>query len=153
MRRPEGTRQRPAELYVDCVVLTSFVAEFTFLRNVLGLMGIRMHHAGSLEEADFLLTVTGSRVLLADIVFADGTCYDALGMIGDRHPLVAGLVAADPPDRTFLQAVFSSGALGILWKPLEFGLVRKSIRIAHEASTDREVLMEELGVCGVKGAL
>lgn len=38
----------------DCVLLTAFDSEFDFLKNVCGRVGIRMHHANTLEQADFL---------------------------------------------------------------------------------------------------
>jgi len=130
-------------LYIDCVVLSSFRGEFTFLRNVFRPAGIRMHHAESLDQADFLLTVTDSTVLLADVVYADGTWHSALSLLKDRHSLVTTLVIADPVDRPFLGDMFSRGACGIIWKPFEFGAVRRLIRVGHEASKERRALQDE----------
>src|SRR5579862_3938897 len=50
-----GRPRQPIDLYVDCVVLTSFLSEIAFLRNVCKVSGIRIRHAESLDEADFLL--------------------------------------------------------------------------------------------------
>jgi DNA-binding NtrC family response regulator len=135
--------KQPCDLIVDCVVLTAFVTQFLFLKNVMRLTGIRMHHADTLDQADFLLTVTGSRVVLADAVFPDGACYDALAMLEDRHPLVTVLVVADPVDRGFLRDVRTRGACGIIWRPIEFDGTRRLIRTVHEASKERETLLNE----------
>lgn len=132
----------PIELYIDCVVLSSFSSEFTFLRNVFRPVGIRMHHAESLDEAEFLLGVTESTVLLADMEFADGSWCDALKLLRKR-PLVTMLVIADRDDWRFLDDLFDRGACGVLWRPFEFDAVRKLIRAVHEASKERRALQEE----------
>ncbi|MGA3242225.1 MAG: hypothetical protein ABSG03_38725 [Bryobacteraceae bacterium] len=126
------------------MVLTSFRSEFTFLRNVFGRTGIRMHHAESLDQADFLLTATESTVLLSDVIFVDGFWQRALSVLGDSHPLVTMLVIADPVDRPFLGDLFKRGACGIVWKPFQFEEVRRLIRVVHEASKDRRALQEEI---------
>jgi DNA-binding NtrC family response regulator len=137
-------KRQPTDLFIDCVVLTSFSSEFTFLRNVFGRAGIRMHHAESLDQADFLLTVTESTVLLSDVIFVDGFWQRALSMLGDSHPLVTMLVIADPVDRPFLRDLFKRGACGIVWKPFQFEEVKRLIRIVHEASRERRALHEEI---------
>jgi DNA-binding NtrC family response regulator len=139
-----SARQRPPlDLYIDCVVLSSFLAEFTFLQNVLRTAGIRMHHAESLDEADFLLTVTGSTVLLSDVIFEGGYWHGALTLLADRHPMVTMLVIAEPIDRPFLVDLFPRGACGIVWKPFQFQSIARQIRAVHEASKERRALQEE----------
>ena len=142
--KQRGQQGQTIDLYINCVILSSFRSEFTFLRNVFGFAGIRLHHAESLDEADFLLTATESTVLLVDVVFADGLWQSALDLLSARHPLVAALVIADPVDRPFLREVFSRGACGVIWKPFEFQAVRKLIRSVHEASKERRVMQEEI---------
>jgi DNA-binding NtrC family response regulator len=137
-------KKQPIDLYIDCVVLTSFRSEFTFLRNVFEHTGIRMHHAESLDQADFLLTVTDSTVLLSDVIFADGSWQGALNVLGDNHRLVTMLVIADPVDKPFLRDLFNRGACGIVWKPFQFDEVRRLIRVVHEASKERRALQEEI---------
>jgi len=137
-------KRQPTDLYINCVVLTSFRSEFTFLRNVFGRTGIRMHHAESLDQANFLLTVTESTVLLSDVIFVDGFWQHALSVLGDNHPLVTMLVIADPVDRPFLRDLFNRGACGIVWKPFQFEEVRRLIRVVHEASKERRALQEEI---------
>jgi hypothetical protein len=65
-------KRQPTDLCLNCVVLPSFHSEFTFLRNVFGKTGIRMHYAESVDRTDFLLTVTDRTALLADVMFVDG---------------------------------------------------------------------------------
>jgi DNA-binding NtrC family response regulator len=144
MRTQPGRRKQPIDLYINCVVLSSFQSEFTFLQNVFRLTGIRMHHAESLDEADFLLTVTESTVLLVDTVFADGSWQSALSLIRDRFPLVTMVVIADPVDRPFLRDLYGRGACGIIWKPFDFDEARKLIRAVHGASKERRALREEI---------
>jgi DNA-binding NtrC family response regulator len=137
-------KRQPIDLYIDCVVLTSFRSEFTFLRNVFERSGIRMHHAESLDQADFLLTVTESTVLLSDVIFADGFWQAALSLLCDNHPLVTMLVIADPVDKPFLRDLFTRGGCGIVWKPFQFDEVRRLIRVVHEASKERRALQGEI---------
>lgn len=139
-------RREPIDLYIDCVVLSSFHSEFTFLQNVFRPSGIRMHHAESLDQADFLLTVTESTVLLSDVVFAGGFWHSALSLLGDRHPLATMLVVADSIDHPFLGDLFNHGACGVIWKPFQFDAVRRLIRTAHEASKERRALQDETSV-------
>jgi DNA-binding NtrC family response regulator len=136
-------QKQPTDYFIDCVLLSSFEGESSFLRNVFRTAGIRVHHAESISEADFLLTVTGSTVLLSDVIFEGGYWHSALGLLGKGHPLVTVLVIADPVDQPFLGDVFSRGACGVIWKPFQFGSVTKQLRAAHEASGERRALLEE----------
>jgi DNA-binding NtrC family response regulator len=135
--------KKPVDLYINCVVLSSFRCEFTFLRNVFRLAGLRMHHAESLDQADFLLTVTESTVLLSDVMFEGGSWQCALGLLHDSHPLVTMLVIADPVDWPFLGDLFDRGACGVIWKPFDFEAVRRLIRTVHEASKERRAWQTE----------
>jgi DNA-binding NtrC family response regulator len=144
MRTQPTRRKQPIDLYINCVVMSSFRSEFTYLHNVFRPSGIRMHHAQSIDEADFLLTVTESTVLLADIVFADGSWQSALRLLRDQYPLVTMLVIADPIDQPFLRDLYGRGACGILWKPFDFQAARTMIRAVHEASKERRALREEI---------
>ena len=124
---------------IECVFLTCFDGACSHLANILRYSEIRMHHAGTIEEADFLLTVTGSTVLLTDIVFAEGTWADVLAMMVEVHPLVAALVVADEVDREFVSDAVSRGACGILWKSLDLDGTGRMIRAAHEAARERMI--------------
>jgi DNA-binding NtrC family response regulator len=140
---------RSTDLYINCVVLGSPRAEFTFLHNVFGPVGIRMYHAECLDQADLLLTVTDSTVLLSDVVFEGGSWHDALSLLSQRHPLVTMLVIAEHADSPLLGDLFSRGACGVIWKPFEFTAVRRLIRTVHEASKERRALQEERSMASV----
>lgn len=136
-------QKQPVENIIDCVLLSSFEGESSFLRNVFRTAGIRVHRAESISEADFLLTVTGSTVLLSDVIFEGGYWQSALSLLDEGHPLVTMLVIADPVDRSFLGDIYSRGACGIIWKPFQFESVTRLLRAANEASKERRAWREE----------
>ncbi len=138
--RAEYAVRRPAENLIDCVFLTCFRGDFAFLATVLYYFHIRLHRADTLEEADFLLTVTSGTVLLADVTFLDGSWREALQMISEVHPRVAALVVADAVDEPFLCDAYSLGACGILWKPLVADRAIRFIRALDEAARNRAFL-------------
>ena len=142
MPNQPARRGQPSDLRIDCVVLSSSRSEFTFLRNVFG-PTIRMHHAESVDQTDFLLTVTESTVLLSDTVFASGSWHTALSLLSDHHRAVTMIVIADPADQPSLGDLYSRSACGVLWKPFQYEAVRRLVRAAHEASWERRVLQEE----------
>lgn len=133
----ETSRASPARSGIDCVVLTCVEPDAGFWANLFPSVGIRIHSAQSLSQADFLLTVTGATVLLTEIVFPDGCWYDAMRMLAGFHPFVAPLLLADPVDRPFVSEAFRYGAFQILWKPVAIDELRHCIRLASEASEER----------------
>ncbi len=122
---------------IECVYLTCFRSEFAFLATVLQYSGIRMLHADSLDEADFLLTVTGAGTFLCDVTFADGTWRDALDMAAQTHRRTASLIVAEPVDKPFLSDAFTRGACAVLWKPFDFIQAIDRIRTLDQAAQDR----------------
>lgn len=128
---PRGTER------IDGVFLTCFRSDYSFLASVLQYSGVRMHRAETLEEADFLLTVTGSTVFLSDVTFPDGTWREALAMVAEVHPLTPALVVAEPVDRQYLRDAYLRGACGVLWKPIDFTETIHMIRTANQAAHDR----------------
>jgi DNA-binding NtrC family response regulator len=131
----ETESQRPER--IECVFLTCFRSDYSFLASVLQYSGIRMHRAETLDEADFLLTVTSGTAFLSDVTFPDGTWRDALAMLAEVHPLTPALVVADPVDWQFLTDAYSRGACGVLWKPIDFIQAIQMIRTADQAAHDR----------------
>src|ERR1039458_1115216 len=97
--RAQYRHQGPLDNRIECVFLTCFRSDFSFLASVLYYSSIRMHRADTLDEADFLLTVTSSTVLLSDTRFLDGSWREALRMVSEVHPHVAALVVADDGSR------------------------------------------------------
>jgi len=132
---------------IDCVFLTCFHSEFSFLALVLKYSGIRLHRADTLEEADFLLAVTGATAFLTDVAFLDGSWCDALRMLSSSHPLVPPMVVADPADTPFLSDIYTYGACGVLWKPFDTTCLIEVIRTAHQAARDRALLLSEADFC------
>lgn len=129
--------------HIDCVALTTFDSEFTFLKNIWALAGIRAHHAKTVEQADFLLMATGATVLLSDVAIVDCSWRSAVDIIGRQHPLVAMLLMADPVDHPFLLDAFNRGVCGVIWKPIQFNAATKLVRTAHQAWEDRYLLRED----------
>jgi DNA-binding NtrC family response regulator len=125
---------------IDCVFLTCFRSEFSLLALFLQYSRIRLHRAETLEEADFLLTATGSTVLVSDLLFLDGSWRDSLKMALEVHPFVATLIAADRVDLPCLSDAYARGACGSLWKPVDSDEAIYFIRSADQASQDRALL-------------
>jgi DNA-binding NtrC family response regulator len=122
---------------IECVYLTCFRSEFSLLATVLQYSRIRMMRADSLDEADFMLTVTGAGTFLCDVTFADGTWRDALYMAAQTHHHTASLIVADPVDEPFLADAFTRGACAVLWKPFDFMQTIDRIRTLDQAAQDR----------------
>jgi DNA-binding NtrC family response regulator len=139
----ETESQRPER--IECVFLTCFRSDYSFLATVLQYSAIRMHRAETLDEADFLLTVTGATAFLSDVTFPDGTWRDALAMVAEVHPLTPALVVAEPVDSQFLPDVYRRGACGVLWKPIDFIQALGMIRTADQAARDRAFFRGEAG--------
>jgi len=139
--RMGSLREVPGVHRIQCVYLTCFRSEFSMLAITLQYSAIRMHRAETLEEADFLLTVTGSTVLLSDVTFLDGSWQDALLMAKEVHPLVASSIVAEPFDWPFLDTAYARGACGALTKPVDFIQAIQLIRTLHEAVRDRVSLL------------
>jgi len=129
---------------IQCVFLTCFDNDYRVVHTLLGYAGIRTHRAETLDQADFILTVTSATVVLMDSLFLDGTWKDALAMCTQVHPTVSSLVVADPSDRDFVEEATDRGALGIFWRPLPLVRLRKLIESAHEAATRRRQVQEVL---------
>ena len=136
-------RQKRVGSRADIVLLTAFDDEFTFLKNVLGFAGLRVHRARSIEQADFLLLVTEAKVLLSDVAMVDCSWRCAMRLVRERYPLVSPIVIADPIDYPFLHDAFALGACGVLWKPIELRLASRMIWVAREASVERRLLRDE----------
>ncbi len=138
--------RRPQRERIGCVFLTCIRSDFSFLATTLRYSGIRMLRAESLDEADFMLTVTGGSVFLSDITFPDGTWRDALYMASEMHPRAASLIVADPVDHPFLSDAYARGACGVIWKPFDFSQAIEMIRAIDQAVRDRAIWLAESSV-------
>lgn len=119
---------------IHCVFLTCFDAEFGVYATLLRSSTIRMHCADTLEQADFLLTVTGAGVLLSDTTFLDGSWEEAAEMLANLHPGVRLVAVVDAVDGISPAHARARGAYDLLVKPLRVGVVRRTILNAHAAA-------------------
>ena len=138
-----ATGARPGTKCTDCVVLTCFTLEFEFMAAILRQTGVRLHQAGGLDEADFLLTATDATVLLSDTVFPDGCWNDCLRMLSHVHPSVPLVIVSEVQDRLFVAPAMARGAAGILWKPVRISelqlLIDRSHALAMSRATERQI--------------
>jgi DNA-binding NtrC family response regulator len=123
---------------IDCVFLTCFNSEFQVFTVLLGHSGVRMHCADTLEQADFLLSVTGAKVLLSDAVFLDGTWYEAGQMLADVHSSVTLVVVLDEVEEAFWADALHRGSYEMAPKPLRLSKLHQAIRNAHNTAMSVE---------------
>ena len=137
-----AVHERLRHAQIECVILTASAPEAAFLKNICSVVGIRVHHAATLEDADFLLMATGSAVLLSDVVAVDCSWQSALGMLWDHYPYVKMLVVAGPAEAPFLRDIDAPALSGFIWRPIEFNTVVQCIRAAHQASLDHRKVVD-----------
>ena len=65
-----GSRELPTPGGIDCIFISCFKYDFEFLQCLLSYTGTRLHRAETLNEADFLLTVTGARYSSPTLFFS-----------------------------------------------------------------------------------
>jgi len=119
-----------------CVLLTTFRHEFEFLAMILRHAGMHLYRADTLEQADFLITVTGARVMLCDTVCPDGTWKECVDMLAREHPGVSLVVLAEKVDAPFVADAIDAGACTVAWAPIGFDF-RYLIAAAREAAMER----------------
>jgi DNA-binding NtrC family response regulator len=128
----------PQDSGIDCIFLTCFNSEFQVFAILLGHSGVRMHCADTLEQADFLLAVTGAKVLLSDAVFLDGTWYEAAEMLAYFHSSVTLVVVLDEVEKTFWADALNQGGYDLAPKPLRLSKLHQAIRNAHDTAMSGE---------------
>ena len=134
IRRQPVIPAEPQASGIDCVFLTCFNSEFQVFAVLLRSSGIRMHCADTLEQADFLLAVTGAKVLLSDSVFLDGTWLQAAEMLADVHSSVTLVVVLDEVERMFWADALNRGGYDLASKPLRLGNLHQAIQNAHQSA-------------------
>jgi DNA-binding NtrC family response regulator len=132
-RKPEVVGPESA----DCVFLTCFDSDFGFLVTLLRYSEIRLHPACTLDQADFLLTVTGAQVLLCDAVFLDGAWTDCVEMLTHFHPQVCLLLVAEEVDAPSVSDAVNRGVWAVYYKPLRSWQLLSLIRKASAAALNR----------------
>ncbi len=101
----------------SCVFLGCSREEYQSAFGLLDAAGIRLHRAGSLEQADSLLGVGDSLVLLTEAAFPGGTWRDALAMKARRHRNAVLVVTAAAADESLWLDVLEQGAYDLILKP------------------------------------
>ena len=123
---------------IDCVFLTCFNSDFQVFAVLLAHSGVRMHCADTLEQADFLLSVTGAKVLLSDAVFLDGTWYEAARMLADVHSSVTLVVVLDEVEEALWRDALRRGGYDMAPKPLRLSKLHQAIRNAYNTAMSIE---------------
>ena len=126
----------PAKAGIDCVFLTCLDDDFELFAGLLRVSGIRLHHAATVEQADFLLTVTDATVLLSDTLFLDGTWTIAASMLASFHPGVSLLVTVEDRDRESPEAI-RRAASDLILRPMRLSRLREAVQTAHQAAQKR----------------
>ena len=119
----------PEAILTECVFLTCFDQQFLSWR--LRQSQIELHQAATLEEADFLLTVTSASGLLCDPAFLDGNWRDAWQMVVHYHPSAVLLLVVDQQDLGVAVEARELRAVEVLHKPLDVSLVREALAGVH----------------------
>ncbi len=115
----------------ECVFLTCFEQEFHFLAALLRSGGVYMQRADTVEEADFLLTVSEAHVLLCDVAFLDGTWREAAAMLSSVHPGVPLIVVADSSEALETLIPLYPQVHSVIRKPISFTSLRRAICAAQ----------------------
>ena len=123
---------------IDCIFLTCLDSDFDLFKGLLRVSGIRLHHASTVEEADFLLTVIEATVLISDTLFLDGTWNIAASMIASFHPSVSLLVMVDEWDKGFSRV--GRDVPDLVSRPIRLTQLRQAIQSAHRAAEERRLL-------------
>lgn len=124
---------------IDCIFLTCLDDDFDLFKGLLRVSGIRMHRANTVEEADFLLTVTEATVLITDTLFLDGTWNIAAGMISSFHPSVSLLITAEECDRDSVAGRPAGAIHDLVARPMRLTQLRQAIQSAHRATEGRRL--------------
>ena len=102
----------------SCVLLGCSEEDYQLTSSLVEAARIRLHHAASLGEADFLLRIEDSLVLLAEETFARGNWRNALAMIVRRHRDVALVVMTASAAEGVRLDVLERGAYDVILRPL-----------------------------------
>lgn len=101
----------------SCVFLGCSAEDYRSASGLLREAGIQLYRAASVEQAETLLRVGESLVLLTEAAFPGGVWRDALAMKRERHPeAVLVVTTALPDERLWLDAI-EQGAYDLILKP------------------------------------
>ena len=101
----------------SCVFLGCSNENYQLASSLVEAARIRLHHAASLGEADFLLRIEDSLVLLAEEAFPRGNWRNALAMIVRRHRNVVLVVMTASVDESVRLDALEQGAYDVILRP------------------------------------
>jgi len=141
------------------VAVNSFAREFTTILYVDDEELARKYFALSLEESYEVLTAAGAdeavailrekgnlvSILITDYRMPGRDGGDLLRQVEREFPYVVRILVTAYADRKLLlETVNSGGVFRVLEKPLNFGEVRKALRLAHNLLQEREARQQNL---------
>jgi DNA-binding NtrC family response regulator len=128
---PRNSRRR-----VKCVYLTAAESEFRAAATILRSTRISLHHAATLEQAEFQLMRTKATVLMTEPQFTEGAWEDALEMLSYAYPRVALVLSADHADDRLWISALERGAFDVISKPFEREELRRILENAAARSRE-----------------
>src|SRR5579862_2902561 len=134
----EGRKVGTSELRIECVYLTPTEHEFRLAARLLSNTTISLHHAATLEQANFQLSRTRAKVLLTEVRFPDGGWENALEMLADSFPNVPLVLAASDADEHLWIRVLERGAFDLVVKPFGADDLRRILENADAHSRTKE---------------
>ena len=124
-------RQVETRPVFECVFLSSSERDLQTVTRLLKSLGIHVHHAALLEQAELLLTVTDALVLLSDMKFLDGSWTDAQRTLDRLHPHVALVLAVEDADEQLWIDVLEQGVYDLVLRPFSADELRRILQNAH----------------------
>jgi DNA-binding NtrC family response regulator len=116
---------------IDCIFLTPWMRTAEEVARLLKNTEIHIHHAATLKQAKSMLLQTGARVLLSEVVFADGNWEDATKMIGEFELAVSVVVVTGRVDERFWITVLERGAYDLIPRPFSSSELLRIVENAH----------------------
>jgi hypothetical protein len=118
-----------AATWIECVFLTSSHADVAAVARLVSASGIRIHHARTLEQADFMLLVSGAKVLLAD---AGAAWSEAQDMLARVHPGTELVLAVADWSESWADAAYE-----VVQKPFGAEELKRTLTNAHAVARAR----------------
>lgn len=126
---PGGIEQQ--EDPIDCVFLTNSARNYGIVSRLLAKSRIRLSHATTIEQADFLLTATGSRVILTESSEEWAKTFDMLNVL---HPGASFVIAVEEVEREAWIEIAWQGICDVVMRPFSAVELRKVLESAHRLS-------------------
>jgi len=119
---------------IKCVFLTPSETEFRRAEAILRATPISLHHAATLEQAEFQLARIEAGVLMTELQFPDGDWEDAIEMLSHSYPRVLLVLAAAQADERLWIRALERGAFDLVSKPFQTEELRRILENADAHS-------------------